>query len=63
MPSIQHHHKHFDGSGYPHGFAGDAIPIGARVLAITDALDAITSDRPYSSAIPAEYAVAELRRC
>jgi diguanylate cyclase (GGDEF)-like protein len=63
VPSIHHHHEHFDGSGYPDGLAGDAIPIGARVLAVTDAFDAMTSDRPYGAAIPVEDAVAELRRC
>jgi diguanylate cyclase (GGDEF)-like protein/putative nucleotidyltransferase with HDIG domain len=63
VPSIHHHHEHFDGSGYPDRLAGDAIPIGARVLAVTDAFDAMTSDRPYGAAIPVEDAVAELRRC
>lgn len=57
------HHELFDGSGYPDSLAGDAIPIGARVLAVTDAFDAMTSDRPDGSAIPVEDAVAELRRC
>ena len=63
VPSIHHHHEHFDGSGYPDGLAGDAIPIGARVLAVTDAFDAMTSDRPYGAATPVEEALAELRRC
>ncbi|MEO8458778.1 MAG: HD domain-containing phosphohydrolase [Chloroflexota bacterium] len=63
VPSIHHHHEHFDGSGYPDGLAGEAIPIGARILAVTDAFDAMTSDRPYRSAISIGEAVAELRRC
>jgi diguanylate cyclase (GGDEF)-like protein/putative nucleotidyltransferase with HDIG domain len=63
VPSIHHHHEHFDGSGYPDGLAGDAIPIGARVLAVTDAFDAMTSDRPYGAAVSVEDAVAELIRC
>jgi HD-GYP domain-containing protein (c-di-GMP phosphodiesterase class II) len=63
VPSIHHHHERFDGSGYPDSLAGDAIPIGARVLAVTDAFDAMTSDRPYGAAMRVEDAVAELRRC
>jgi diguanylate cyclase (GGDEF)-like protein/putative nucleotidyltransferase with HDIG domain len=63
VPLIHHHHELFDGSGYPDSLAGDAIPIGARVLAVTDAFDAMTSDRPYGAAMPVEDAVAELRRC
>jgi HD-GYP domain-containing protein (c-di-GMP phosphodiesterase class II) len=63
VPLIRHHHEHFDGNGYPSGLAGEEIPIGARVLSVTDAFDAMTSDRPYGAAIPVEDAVAELRRC
>jgi diguanylate cyclase (GGDEF)-like protein/putative nucleotidyltransferase with HDIG domain len=63
VPSIHYHHEHFDGSGYPDGLAGDAIPIGARILAVTDAFDAMTSDRPYRTAISIGEAVVELRRC
>jgi len=63
VPLIRHHHEHFNGSGYPDGVAGDAIPIGARVLAVTDAFDAMTSDRPYRTAMSVGEAVAELRRC
>jgi putative methionine-R-sulfoxide reductase with GAF domain len=46
-PIVRHHHEHWDGSGYPDGIKGDAIPIGARVLAVVDCFDALTSDRPY----------------
>jgi putative nucleotidyltransferase with HDIG domain len=63
VPSIHHHHERFDGSGYPDSLAGHAIPIGARILAVTDAFDAMTSDRPYGAATPVEEALAELRRC
>jgi HD-GYP domain-containing protein (c-di-GMP phosphodiesterase class II) len=56
------HHERFDGSGYPHGLKGEAIPIGARVFAVVDALDAITSDRPYRKAKPFRDAREEIRR-
>ena len=46
-PIVRHHHEHWDGTGYPDGIKGDAIPIGARVLAVVDCFDALTSDRPY----------------
>jgi len=44
---IRHHHEAWDGSGYPHGLVGEAIPLGARILAVADTFDALTSDRPY----------------
>jgi putative nucleotidyltransferase with HDIG domain len=46
-PIVRHHHENWDGSGYPEGIAGDAIPIGSRILAVVDCFDALTSDRPY----------------
>jgi len=46
-PIIMHHHERWDGKGYPHGLAGEAIPIGARIVAIVDAYDAMMTDRPY----------------
>jgi putative nucleotidyltransferase with HDIG domain len=48
---VRHHHEHWDGTGYPDGLAGEAIPIGARVLAVADNYDALTSDRPYRRAL------------
>ena len=57
---IRHHHERWDGGGYPDGLAGRNIPLGARVIAVADAYDAMTSDRPYRKALPHETAVAEL---
>jgi HD-GYP domain-containing protein (c-di-GMP phosphodiesterase class II) len=56
------HHERFDGSGYPRGLAGEEIPLGARIFSIADAFDAMTSDRTYRNAMPAEEALAELLR-
>ena len=47
---VRHHHERWDGHGYPDGLAGDAIPLAARVFAVADALDALTTDRPYRPA-------------
>ena len=57
---IRHHHERFDGSGYPDGLAGPAIPIGARIVAVADVYDALTSDRPYRPAMSAAAARAHL---
>ncbi|MFP4056833.1 MAG: HD domain-containing phosphohydrolase [Candidatus Brocadiia bacterium] len=59
---VRHHHERLDGGGYPDGIAGEAIPLGARVLAVADAYDAMTSNRPYRTPFTAEAALAELRR-
>jgi len=61
--TIEHHHEFFDGSGYPDGLARCQIPLGARIIAIADAYDTITSDRTYKKARTAEAAFAELERC
>jgi diguanylate cyclase (GGDEF)-like protein len=58
---VLHHHEHWDGSGYPDGLAGEAIPLGARIILVADAFEAITADRPYRPAQSAEAALAELR--
>jgi HD-GYP domain-containing protein (c-di-GMP phosphodiesterase class II) len=58
---VRHHHEAFDGSGYPDGLAGEAIPMGARVVAVADALDAMTSDRPYRQALSLDEALARFR--
>jgi putative nucleotidyltransferase with HDIG domain len=56
------HHERFDGAGYPHGLAGRSIPLSARVFALVDTLDAITSDRPYRKGRRFEEASREIRR-
>jgi diguanylate cyclase (GGDEF)-like protein/putative nucleotidyltransferase with HDIG domain len=60
---VRHHHEFYDGSGYPDRLAGKQIPLGARILAIADAYDTITSDRTYKKARTVEQAFAELERC
>jgi putative nucleotidyltransferase with HDIG domain len=60
---VAHHHEFFDGSGYPEGIAGGQIPMGARIIAIADAYDTITSERTYKKARTAEEAFQELDRC
>ena len=60
---VLHHHEYFDGSGYPESLSGEEIPLGARIIAVADAYDTITSDRTYKKARPAEEALAELERC
>lgn len=62
-PIILHHHERFDGSGYPDGLIGHAIPLGARIFAVADAYDALTSDRPYRRRRSHAAAVAEIVRC
>ena len=57
-----YHHEKYDGSGYPHNLAGEAIPVEARIIAIADVFDALTSVRPYKHEWPVEEAVALLRR-
>ena len=57
------HQEHFDGSGYPRGLKGEGIPLGARIFAIADTLDAITSDRPYRKGASFEAASEEILRC
>lgn len=54
---VRSHHERFDGSGYPVGLSGEEIPLGARIFAIADAFDAMTSDRPYRHALPLEESV------
>ena len=59
-PIVRAHHEKWDGSGYPNGLAGEAIPIGARILAAVDCLDALASDRQYRKALPLDEAMAKV---
>ena len=62
VPIILHHHERFAGHGYPYGLRANEIPLGARIVAIADAYDAMTHDRPYKRAMSHDAAIAELRR-
>jgi hypothetical protein len=63
LPGVLHHHEKWNGQGYPHGLAGEAIPLIARVLALADTFDAMCSSRSYRKAIPREQVLAEIQRC
>ncbi len=60
---VRAHHEHYDGSGYPDGLKGREIPLGARIMAVADAYDSITSERPYRKAASHRFAVKEIIRC
>ena len=61
VPIVRHHHENWDGTGYPDGLRGDQIPIGARILAVIDCFDALTSDRPYRRRMTDAEAIAIVR--
>lgn len=63
LPMIRGHHERWDGRGYPLGLRGEAIPLGARIFAVADALDAMTVDRPYCHAVALETARLEISDC
>ena len=63
IPVVWCHHEKWDGTGYPRGLKGEAIPLNARIFSVVDAFDAMTFDRPYSKAIAFEAATAEIKRC
>jgi HD-GYP domain-containing protein (c-di-GMP phosphodiesterase class II) len=61
-PIVLAHHEHYDGSGYPNGLKGDEIPLAAQIISVADTYEAMTSTRPYRSALTHDEAIAELRR-
>jgi HD-GYP domain-containing protein (c-di-GMP phosphodiesterase class II) len=61
VPLIRHHHERWDGQGYPDRLAADSIPLGAAIVGLADAWDAMTTDRPYHRALDPSEAEAELR--
>lgn len=63
LRAVRHHHEWYNGKGYPYGLSGEQIPLDARIVAIADAFDAMTSDRPYRHAHSVEEAREEILRC
>jgi HD-GYP domain-containing protein (c-di-GMP phosphodiesterase class II) len=63
LPGIELHHEHVDGKGYPYGLRGEQIPLMARIIAAADTLDAMTTNRPYQSAMDVAYALEKIRAC
>jgi len=63
LPYVLFHHERWDGLGYPSGLRGRSIPLEARLIAVADAFDAMTSPRLYSAALPTDHALAEIDRC
>lgn len=63
LPILYHHHECYGRHGYPQGLQGEEIPLAARILAVADSFDAMTSDRPYRRALPPKNAIDELKRC
>jgi len=62
IPVIRYHHERYDGKGYPDGLKAGQIPIGARIVAVADTFDAMTSDRPYRKALTGQTAAQEISR-
>lgn len=62
LPGIKYHHERIDGTGYPHGLRGEAIPLFARMICVVDSYDAMTNARPYRKGLPEERAIAELNQ-
>ncbi|MBE0425063.1 MAG: PAS domain S-box protein [Nitrospirae bacterium] len=63
LPIIRYHHERMDGKGYPDGLQGEEIPLLSRIIAVADAFDSMTSDRPYRPNPPREYAISEIKTC
>jgi HD-GYP domain-containing protein (c-di-GMP phosphodiesterase class II) len=60
-PIVRHHHERWDGTGYPDGLAGEEIPLGARIVAVADAVEAMSAERVYRKALSIDQIIAELR--
>jgi putative two-component system response regulator len=63
LSMVRYHHERYDGGGYPDGLCGDDIPVNARILAVAEAYDAMTSQRPYRAAMSVKAACTEIERC
>jgi len=63
VPGVRHHHERYDGTGYPDGLRGEGIPLAARIIAVADTYDAMTTDRPYRKGLSSRKALQELVRC
>jgi HD-GYP domain-containing protein (c-di-GMP phosphodiesterase class II) len=61
LPGIELHHEHMDGRGYPYGLQGPQIPMMARIIGVADTLDAMTTNRPYQSAMDIDYALGRIK--
>jgi len=61
--SVRYHHERWDGQGYPSGLSGNAIPLGSRIILISDTIDAMTTDRPYRKRLTLDVVIAELQKC
>jgi putative nucleotidyltransferase with HDIG domain len=62
VPWIEFHHERYDGKGYPKGIDGNVIPLGAKIISVADSFDAMTSDRPYRTALSQDVAISEIRQ-
>ena len=60
---VRSHHERWDGDGYPDGLQGEEIPLGSRIIMVSDTIDAMTTDRPYRKALGVDVVMAELQRC
>ena len=60
---VLYHHEKYDGKGYPTGLGGEQLPLGARIIAVADAFDSMTTDRSYRAAMPVDEAIKELHKC
>jgi putative two-component system response regulator len=63
LEMVRHHHERYEGNGYPDSLKGEAIPLGARIIAVADTYDAMTSDRPYRVGLPPKVAYSEINKC